>query len=385
MRCFFHFHHKFFTSAGYNWTSLKLLKGVTCMGLALIGMALITVLFFAWFVAIKRQILALKNVKRAEDRERRVLLSKSLRMAKWGLVASIIGVVVTGSLSIFGTQGNKGIYLEHVHGLGFSTDGKRILIPAHDGLKAYEEGRWETPEGAKHDYMGFSPVNDGFYSSGHPAPGSDLKDPLGMVKSTDEGKSMKMLGLEGETDFHNMAVGYKSHVIYVINPQPNSKMSAAGLYYSKDEGGTWTKSEMKGVNVEPSSMAVHPFEASVLAIGTPNGVYLSKDYGNSFEQIASDEQATALFFNKQGELFIGGYQKQAYLQKMDIWNKKGEKLTIPTFFDDAIAYLSQNPIDDNQIAFATFNKDVYISKDKGLNWRKIADKGNTISEEKTEQ
>ncbi|EAO9488660.1 hypothetical protein AKL49_25635, partial [Salmonella enterica] len=133
------------------------------MGLALIGMALITLLFFAWFVAIKRQILALKNVKRAEDRERRVLLSKSLRMAKWGLVASIIGVVVTGSLSIFGTQGNKGIYLEHVHGLGFSTDGKRILIPAHDGLKAYEEGSWETPEGAKHDYMGFSPVNDGFY------------------------------------------------------------------------------------------------------------------------------------------------------------------------------------------------------------------------------
>lgn len=355
------------------------------MGLALIGLMLITVLLFVWFVAIRRQIRTLKNVKKAEERERRVLLSKSLRLAKWGLVASILGVVVTGSLSILGTNANKEMYLEHVHGLGFSPDGKRILIPAHDGLKAYEGGRWESPGGAQHDYMGFSPVNDGFYSSGHPAPGSDLKDPLGTVKSTDEGKSLKMLGLEGETDFHNMAVGYDSHVIYVITPQPNSKMSAAGLYYSKDEGSTWKKSEMKGINVEPSSMAVHPSEESVLTIGTSNGVYLSKDYGNSFEQIASDGQATALFFNNQGELFIGGYQNKAYLRKMDITNKKGEQLTIPSFSDDAIAYFSQNPINDDEMAFATFNKDVYISKDKGLSWREIADQGKTISEEKPEQ
>ncbi len=355
------------------------------MGLALIGLMLLTVLFFVWVVAIKRQIRTLKNVKRADDRERRVQLSKNLRLAKGGLVVSILLLVVTGSLSLIGINGKKEVYLEHVHGLGFSSDGKRILIPAHDGLKAYAQGRWETPEGAKHDYMGFSPVKDGFYSSGHPAPGSELKDPLGIVKSTNEGKSLKMLALQGETDFHNMAVGYNSHVIYVMNPQPNSKMDAAGLYYSKDEGGTWTKTEMKGINEEPTAIAVHPTEESVVAIGTPTGVYLSKDYGNRFEKVLSEGQTTALYFNKQGELFIGGYQNQAYLQKMDIKSKKTEKLTMPALTEDAITYVAQNPSDDGEIAFATFNKDVYLSNDKGLNWKKIADQGKTITEEKTEQ
>jgi hypothetical protein len=355
------------------------------MGLALIGLMLLTVLLFVWFVAIKRQIRTLKNVKKAEERERRVQLSKNLRLAKWGLVVSILLVVVTGSLSLFGINGKKEGNLKHVHGLGFSSDGKRILIPAHDGLIAYEKGRWVTPEGAKHDYMGFSPVNDGFYSSGHPAPGSDLKDPLGIVKSTDEGKSLQMLGLQGETDFHIMAVGYNSHVIYVINPQPNSKMDATGLYYSKDEGETWTKTEMKGINEEPTSLAVHPTNESVVAIGIPTGVYLSKDYGNSFEKVVSEGQATALYFNKQGELFVGGYQNQAYLQKMDITNKKAEQLPMPALSGDAIAYFAQNPSNDSQMTFVTFNKDVYISNDQGLNWKKIADQGKTISEEKTEQ
>ncbi|MDQ8733959.1 hypothetical protein [Paenibacillus sp. LHD-38] len=46
--------------------------------------------------------------------------------------------------------------------------------------------------------------------------------------------------------------------------------------------------------------------------------------------------------------------------------------------DDAVSYMAQNPKDANEIAVATFKKDVYLSKDLGLNWTKIADKGNGI-------
>jgi photosystem II stability/assembly factor-like uncharacterized protein len=160
-------------------------------------------------------------------------------------------------------------------------------------------------------------------------------------------------------------------------------MDAAGLYFSKDDGVSWTKTMMKGMSEEPTAIAAHPTEESIVAIGTPTGVLLSKDYGNSFEKIVSEGQATALSFNKQGELFIGGYQNQASLQRMDVNNRKVEEVNIPALSEDAIAYFAQNPANDNHWVFATYNKDVYLSEDKGEKWTKIADQGKTISVEST--
>ncbi|WP_419879577.1 F510_1955 family glycosylhydrolase [Brevibacillus centrosporus] len=349
------------------------------MGLTLVGTALITLVIFVWFIVTRRQIESLKNVKKQEEREKRLKLSRTLGYLKWGLIASFLVVVATGALALLGNAKEQGIYLEHTHGLGYSTDGKRILIPAHDGLRVYEDGRWKTPEGEKHDYMGFSPVNDGFYSSGHPAQGSELNNPFGIVKSTDEGKTIKSLALDGETDFHNMAVGYTSHVIYAINPQPNSKMSSAGLYYSKDEGNSWTKSEMNGITEEPTAMAVHPTEPSILAIGTPTAVYFSNNYGKTFGKITSAGQATALFFTNKGELYIGGYQNNAYLRKMDVASKKSEELKIPELEKDAVSFFAQNPSNEKEMAFVTFKNDIYLSTDEGSKWTKIADEGKAIS------
>lgn len=349
----------------------------------LIGTIALFVLFFGLYTIIKKKVKALSNVKKQEDRIKRQQLSKTLTVCKWAWIVSLIGILITGSITLLdnGTSGQKEVYLEHIHGLGYSTDGKRILIPAHDGLRAYSEGHWETPEGEKHDYMGFSPVDDGFYSSGHPASGSDKKNPFGIVKSADEGKTLQFLDLYGEVDFHNMAVGYKSHTIYVMNPQPNPRMDSVGLYYSKDQAKTWTKSQMNGISEEPTALSVHPTKEAVVAIGTQSGVYLSKDYGKNFEKVLSDGQATALYFNSQGILFVGGYNQGANLKKFDMDAKKTDEVKLPVLKEDAVAYLAENAIDEKKLAFATFNKDVYVSNDKGLHWTKIADQGKGISEE----
>jgi hypothetical protein len=63
----------------------------------------------------------------------------------------------------------------HIHGLGYSSDGKRLFIPVHNGLKVHADGKWSDAPGEKHDYMGFSIADNGFYSSGHPAVGSCSK------------------------------------------------------------------------------------------------------------------------------------------------------------------------------------------------------------------
>ncbi|MFE5798167.1 F510_1955 family glycosylhydrolase, partial [Streptomyces sp. NPDC056503] len=265
----------------------------------LLAMGLLFILFVAFYMVMKKKVQGLKSVKKKEDRIKRQRLEKNLQVLKWGWILSLVGVVITGSLSVMGDKltVGKGTYLEHIHGLGYSTDGKQMIIPAHDGLKTYSEGHWGSAEGEKHDYMGFSAVDDGFYSSGHPAPGSDKKNPFGIVKSTDEGKTFETLDLYGEIDFHLMSVGYQTHAIYVINPQPNSRMDSTGLYYSIDEAKTWTKSAMKGISEEPTAIAVHPSNEAMLAIGTQSGVFLSKDNGQTFEKVVSKGQATSLFFN----------------------------------------------------------------------------------------
>src|SRR3546814_19465798 len=48
----------------------------------------------------------------------------------------------------------------------------------------------------EHDYMGFATTREAFYSSGHPAAGSNLINPFGLIKSTDAGKTWRQLRSE---------------------------------------------------------------------------------------------------------------------------------------------------------------------------------------------
>ncbi|MFP3442760.1 hypothetical protein R0K18_33995, partial [Pantoea sp. SIMBA_133] len=81
------------------------------------------------------------------------------------------------------------------------------------GLKFYKDGKWMETTGQNNDYMGFTAVDEGFYTSGHPGKDSDLPNPLGLKKSTDGGRSLENLGFEGESDFHTIGVGYENHAI----------------------------------------------------------------------------------------------------------------------------------------------------------------------------
>jgi hypothetical protein len=286
------------------------------------------------------------------------------------LVSSLTVFILLNACS----NANK-ITLMHIHGLGYSNDGKQLFIPAHDGLVVYSAGKWNTIEGKKHDYMGFNIVDDGFYSSGHPAKDSGMKNPLGIVKSSDNGKTLQQLDLYGIEDFHNMAVGFKSHTVYVFNLKPNAKMDKSGLYYSTDDTKTWHKSAMRGIISEPFAMAAHSTESAILAIGTKEGIFLSNDYGNQFELLPLRTPSTALAFGTQGELFIGGPDS--------IVEKNGSNYIpykIPTLDqEDTVEFIAQNPENLNEIVFTTFKKSVYKSSDKGVSWKEMIHFGEVIT------
>lgn len=271
------------------------------------------------------------------------------------------------------------IEMMHVHGLGFSGDGAGLYVPSHDGLKVFENGVWNEAVAEPHDYMGFGMVDDGFYSSGHPGPGSSLKNPFGVVKTTDMGQNLEMLDLYQEVDFHGMAVGYNSHAIYVINPQENSRMDDIGLYYSTDDTETWTKSEMTGLQGPIFSIAAHPTNEAIVALGTSEGVFLSDDFGETFESV-SDSSTTAVTFSPAGDLVAGSVSGEVTLTIFDSETNEPQLISIPELNEEnTIGYIAVNPQDENQITFTTIEKDMYMTNDSGGNWSQIAEKGTGIN------
>lgn len=262
--------------------------------------------------------------------------------------------------------------MPHLHGLGFSADGRQLIVPAHTGLRVYEDGAWHTPDVPAHDYMGFALVDDGFYSSGHPAPGSSLANPLGLVKSTDGGATLQSLGFVGESDFHTMGVGYRSHAIYLVNPAPNSSLQP-GPFYSLDRGKTWQPFAAAGVTAAPYAIAVHPDEPGTLALPTDAGLMQSTDYGASFALVGAPEQTTAAAYTLDGKRLIFGAKS---LSALDLASGTVATIQAPRLGpEDVFTYLATSPTSPDTLAAATLERDIFLSRDGGATWEQIADNG----------
>lgn len=269
------------------------------------------------------------------------------------------------------------ITLVHVHGLAYSPDGSRILIPSHHGLAIYSDGKWTKAPGPQHDYMGFVATGEFMYSSGHPAPGSGLVNPFGVIRSGDGGRSWTNLGLEGETDFHLLAAGYHTNAIYVFNPAPNSRMKATGLHVTVNDGFTWKHAPAAGLAGEPATLAVHPADPDIVAVGTRDGLFLSEDGGARFLRVAVG-QTLAAFFDLDGtHLWHGGYDGDATLYRLDRAGGDARAVALPPLPGDAVAYIAQNPIRLDEYAIATFKRNVFMSRDAGATWVEIAREGQT--------
>src|SRR5204863_10219288 len=123
----------------------------------------------------------------------------------------MIKALVASIVVCFAALAHAQVTLVHVHGLSYSADGKRLMIPSHFGLAIYENGKWSKATGPQHDYMGFAATSKYLYSSGHPAAGSGLVNPFGLLRSADGGKTWDKLGLEGESDFHLLATSWRTN------------------------------------------------------------------------------------------------------------------------------------------------------------------------------
>ncbi|WP_438445253.1 F510_1955 family glycosylhydrolase [Gorillibacterium sp. sgz5001074] len=277
-------------------------------------------------------------------------------------------------------HGSAPMNLIHIHGLTYDGSGSRIMLATHDGIKYYSDGEWTSGDGERHDYMGFAPYDGGFYSSGHPVSGSKLQNPLGLVKSTDEGKSIQILALHGQVDFHLLGVSYRNPVIYAYNPAPNETLKQPGLYVTKDDGKSWTLCPMTGFAGEPTALAVHPENGDIIAVGSRDGLFLSKDQGKSFEKLLKDTGISALGFDRDGQLTVGGFKEKPSLLQLDPTTRKLQEVPLPELKEDAVAYTGHHPSNPKERIITTYDQDVYLTTDGGETWMRLADNGKTKPE-----
>jgi hypothetical protein len=265
--------------------------------------------------------------------------------------------------------------IDHIHGLGYVGDQEAAFFAAHDGLKVYENGTWLKTKKENNDYMGFNATDDGFYSSGHPGTDSKLPNPIGIMKSVDNGQTLQSLGFEAEVDFHLMAVGYNNHQIFAMSPHKNSIMKADAFYVSEDEGANWKEVAANGLKGEFIGLAVHPTDKNILAAAGEDGIYLSKNQGETFELLTTGTQGTSVYFTDDSLLY-GEYDGQPSFVIRNLTDDKEEEIALPEMKEDAVMYAAINPKNEQEITFVSFNNDIYQTTDHGESWNLLAKSGN---------
>lgn len=102
--------------------------------------------------------------------------------------------------------------LAHVHGLGVNPADDAVYAATHFGLwRLGDDGDAERVGESAHDFMGFTIVGaDHFLASGHPVLTEQLPPLLGLIETTDGGRSWRSRSLLGQADFHALRTAHDS-------------------------------------------------------------------------------------------------------------------------------------------------------------------------------
>jgi hypothetical protein len=160
----------------------------------------------------------------------------------------------------------------HIHNLAY--DGRQLLIGTHEGLWGQDPGAQPTQvSDDAFDVMGFTPSAERWLASGHPGEGMDAPADLGLLQSTDQGRTWSDVSLSGEVDFHRLATS--GAVVIGLN-------SADGRLLRSDDGGTsWTDLGVPGLY----DLAMSPADSTIVIGTKENGPVRSTDAGATFQPI----------------------------------------------------------------------------------------------------
>ena len=181
-----------------------------------------------------------------------------------------------GSTSTASAANQPPVAITHIHAVARDPKTGDLLLATHEGLFRHANGEL-LQNGPVIDLMGFTVAPDGtYYASGHPGAGVDLPQPVGLITSTDSGRTWRVSSRGGESDFH------------ALTSSPTSVVGFDGTLRSTTDGETWST---RTIPAAPRTLAASPQTGALLAT-TETGLLHSTDDGRSWKGLTPP--ATAL-------------------------------------------------------------------------------------------
>ena len=245
--------------------------------------------------------------------------SSAAKPALLGATAVLALVAVVGAVLLIGNRsdGSAGgddtagapFGMAHVHGLGL--DDGELLAGTHYGAFRVADDGTVTQVGPTQDFMGFTVVgSDHYLASGHPGAGQDAPGNLGLIESTDGGRTWDTVSLRGKADFHSLEARHGR--VY--------GHSGGVLMVSQDKK-TWDERASIGL----ADLAVSPDDPDTILATTEQGLAVSADGGNRFELVPAAPVMVLITWTDEGR--IVGVDPQGVVHVSDdrgkTWEKRG--------------------------------------------------------------
>lgn len=223
-----------------------------------------------------------------------LLLRRVARCTAGVLIVAALGACSTASGQT--TAASPAPHLEtdppdfnHVHGVAGEAGSDAVLIAAHNGLfRLSADG--DVQVGPTIDLMGFAVAAPGRYlASGHPGPGVDLPQPVGLIESLDQGQSWQPLSRQGQSDFH------------ALTASPAGVLGYDGTLQRSTDGLSWEQLQIPSA---PASLSAGPDGNQVLAT-TEEGLLHSTDAGTTWTPILGTPLLQLVDWSPDGTAAVG--------------------------------------------------------------------------------
>jgi len=240
----------------------------------------------------------------------------------------------------------------HIHGLGVNPRDGALFIATHSGLFRAPRGVVEPTrvDDQFQDTMGFSVVGaDRFLGSGHPAPGQGGPPNLGLIESSDAGRSWKTVSLPGQADFHILRFAHGR--VYGYNGLTGK------LMVSEDTGESWSERTPPPGIID---LVADPDDPRGILASTEQGLALSRDAGETWQPSQAD--VGLLAWPERRSLYLIDGSGRVRISD----DAGGQWRTIGRVGGQPVAFAAP---DGNSLYAALLDGTVKWSSDGGASWR----------------